>query len=1558
MALEAGGYAEKLGNKYEANWIAYQFLRLLEEKITSVIIEPLGQDEIGVDVVISLLNNEHEHHQCKAGSGNSEFWTLSNLNQSKLLANAKYQIDRGATEFHLVSPLACKKITDLGESALNSSGIAQDFIKYQIDVSKERRKDFESICSYLGFDIKIDSDIEKAIYFLQKLKITPYIINKHSTCELEDKAANLFLGTPIKLINFLKNYPVEFNKLRKKITSHELLTDLKASGFNVRLIPDDSRISSVIENLSTDFSESIKPFLISSQIITRTELHETINSINRNAVTLIKAEAGMGKSALLLELHEKLCSVNVISVPIRLDRKRPENNADAFGHSLGFPYSPILSLSKFSSGQKIVIILDQLDAIRWTATHSNNALQVCQQMVRQVLSLREDGVDISIVMASRNFDVSEDVALSSWTNSLVDDLEEIYVSKLDDIVVAKLISSYENHTNLSNEKKHILQIPLWLSIYLTIAQRTKSAPQFHNKLELVKGYWEDRLSEINAYNTTEGDARRLIDEIVALMTSKSRLSISENTLTIGYKNTLQALLSVGLLTKQSQRISFRHQALYDYQVGIKLFNAGISSPEALIEEIGDLGNQTLTKREHLKYGLNMLLDSDQREFCNCALAILCSRNIRFHLKYLTLNSIKEMGFLTKPAKLMINKIIQQTDLLNKFLSNSCYENQNIISHLSESGAIAKWLKGSNEELIDTTLRLLSSIAEFSPTTVIKELKPFIGKSELWNNRAYRGLCWEMENDSDDMFTLRIELFSLGCKVNYINWKTLSKKTPDRALILIEAMLTHYKSALCISRYSPEAKKLETFARRDNWSSTDLEEITNLAKVIPDKLISELLKLISDIVNELDNKLISEQWLFKDKHSNYEPLESLTNGVFSIIVLSGEQLSSDSTKLMALIQPYLNDTNAVVTHLIAKLLLNLSLEYADTVIAWLLQAPESRFRCGNKYIEPVCILPGKLIEKFSANCSIEIFNTLEKEIYYSTPTKDIESIKRCLKYRSQGFYYSFWGETQYFLQPQLSEERIRDRTKQLISVLNRKFSNYTNNDFCFASNHRGGVITSPLPLGNLLSDKSWIKLILTPAEKTNSRNWKQIGKEVISEASVEQFARNLDYSVKNEPTRFAQLALQLPENLDREYIDAFYWGFSEINTKSVNEKYQENWQPCPIDLIEKVINHFCNKQCERSLVRLIERRVDEGSWSNNSIKLLTSLAKNADDPVSDKLNVRNIKKSDSAYDADIGTLQSNAINCVRGMAYGGISKIFWNDKNYALENKHLIDSAIDDPHPAVNITSIDLLLPMANYDNSYALEKFIELCDKDLRMTCGRGAHYFFNNGFEGKDQQKFVNLVMRMLDYPLDEVQKEAARQVYARWFFNELFEDKIELVLKGNINLREGCASVVKQFLEEDKYHDKILKLEPAYKTLVNDNDTGILRKIGGCIGSEHYWTKQNVNNLFDVFVKSESAKYCLFELFHTLENYSGALTELSDPLLDLVTNLTNNQNKNQSNLHMNISDSSLITVLQRLYDEASEDEDETAINTCLDIWDKLLQSELFSAINAAKELDKGLLS
>ena len=102
-------------------------------------------------------------------------------------------------------------------------------------------------------------------------------------------------------------------------------------------------------------------------------------------------------------------------------------------------------------------------------------------------------------------------------------------------------------------------------------------------------------------------------------------------------------------------------------------------------------------------------------------------------------------------------------------------------------------------------------------------------------------------------------------------------------------------------------------------------------------------------------------------------------------------------------------NKVITHLIAKLLLNLSPEYADQVISWLLESPNERLTCGNGSEEPIWLLPGELISKFSPFCCNELFRQLEEKIYNFPKTKSITEIEIQLKYTRNGIYLSYWGE---------------------------------------------------------------------------------------------------------------------------------------------------------------------------------------------------------------------------------------------------------------------------------------------------------------------------------------------------------------------------------------------------------------------------------------------------------------------------------------------------------------------------------------------------------------------
>jgi len=1553
MALESGGYAEKIGNRYEANWVAYLLLQLLNERVVSVTVEPIGDDESGVDVIVEHSDGKKEYHQCKSSNSNNEHWTLSQLNSSNILANALFQIQRGTDEFHLVSPLGSKNLTDLCNSALNSTENVSDFYEYQVKTSATREKLYQDLCGFLGLDCSISSDQEEVLLFLKKFKVTQYMLDMHTAIELEDKSTALFSDEPSKVLHFLKNYPVEFNKLRVKITAPSLFKDLEKNGFLARVKVEDKRLTPIIERTSEYFSDSIKPFLISDTIIPRPELNEIIASLDSHAITILKAEAGMGKSALLLELHEAILAEGSISLPIRLDRNRPENNADDFGRKLGFPYSPILCVSQIAPEQKKVIILDQLDAVRWTTSHSSNALQVCKEMVRQVLALKKEGHDISIILASRNFDLDEDVALSGWIKDLDKDVSDVSLSQLDAETVSDLIKPFESFALLPEEKKRILSIPLWLSIYLTIAEKGAAAPLFLNKLELVKRYWDDRIKKVNTLGVDENTASQFIDEIVVLMNSKTRLSVPENILSS--PKTLEAMLSVGILTKQAQQISFRHQALFDYQIGIKLFTAAQDSPEKLIAEIGDFSHQTLTKREHLKYALNMLLDFDQAVFCNTSIALLVSNDIRFHIKYLVFNSLKELNSLKAPARLMIDTIVSSPELLQNFITNSCYGNYHIINYLSECGILSTWLNSENPDLIDKAVYLLRSIPEISPNTVIKELKPFINKSEEWNQRVYSGLCWNIENDSDEIFEIRKELIKLGCNAGFIHWSKLAKKKPVNALDLIEMLLHHYKEALCNEDYSA-IRDINSLTHRDAWSSTDLDELCDISLKIPEEVISRLLAIINDFMGNEDKKSVTFNWFYKDRYSFHDAEKSITHGVFKILGSACKQLSETKPEtLVRLLTPYLKSESVVLTHLLARFLLNLPTDYSDMVIEWLLDNSKLRLSCGNKYIEPVWILSGKLVEKFSVECSNSLFDQLEERICFSSSIDDIEHIKWRLEATRTGSFYSIWGDIQYFLLPKLPPSRIKKNTKQLIGVLNRKFNSYTDDDFCLKNNIRGGTVTSPLPSANVLSDRAWRNLILAPKEQVNKGTWIQQGKESVAESSIEQFGRSLDSAVKNQPIRFARLALSLPSNIDQKYIEAIYSGLAETDKKNINEKYQDEWKVCPVKLTENIINHFKDTDCEYSLVRLLERRITEKNWSKESKLLLIDLAINAKDP---KLNKLNIMCNVIADDADSHTLRGNAINCCRGIAYEGISHLFWEDEEFTTDHKELIQSAIDDPHPAVNMATLDMLVPMLNHDEAYAERMFLTLCEKDQRMACGYGAHYFFNRGFEGKYKEEYINLVLKMLESPLDEVKKEAAKQVFARWVFSDLFSNRIDSIINGELIFRKGVANVLSQFLTEDKFHENSDKLLIAYEKLVNDEDEEILKKVGQCVSSNNYWEKPTSKDYFDVFVISKAATHCLYELFEGVEKYSGSLLSHQEQLLKLVENITSSNNTGESIRNMHLTDTSFINVLQKLYDEATEDEDTTAINICLDIWDKLLNSQVLSASNASEKIGGGLLN
>ncbi|GEA69856.1 hypothetical protein PA3_40140 [Acinetobacter pittii] len=487
MSLETGGFAEKIGNRYESSWVTYQLLRLLDEKISFVQVEPLGEDEEAVDVIIGNLDGSIELHQCKIGNVSDNAWSIATLQSKELLTKGFQHILSGSKSYKVVSRIGFRLLEDICESARNSTESSSDFFEYQIqDISEERRKLFNDLCARLGLKSSEPDDLDKIFHFFKAFEIIQFHENDIDNELFTLMAEKLVYQPSTQLIHFLQTYPAKCEKLRTLIRSNSLKTDLEAHHFSFKTYPSDPNISSVIATLNNEFDHSIEPFLISQQNIQRTEFSTTLDTVNNSPITIIKADAGVGKSAFLLDLKKHFVRSGTIVLPIRLDRRVPKNNLDQFGKDLGFPYSPIACLERYGKGQEIIILLDQLDALRWTTLHSSNALDICIKMVKEILLLRQHAsANIKIIMATRNFELEDDVRLKNWISGLNNDVKQIELKIFESDQIKPYISQFEDYDHLSNEQKNILKIPLWLEIYINLANDLGEAPKFTTKLDLM-----------------------------------------------------------------------------------------------------------------------------------------------------------------------------------------------------------------------------------------------------------------------------------------------------------------------------------------------------------------------------------------------------------------------------------------------------------------------------------------------------------------------------------------------------------------------------------------------------------------------------------------------------------------------------------------------------------------------------------------------------------------------------------------------------------------------------------------------------------------------------------------------------------------------------------------------------------------------------------------------------------------------------------------------------------------------------------------------------------------
>ena len=100
------------------------------------------------------------------------------------------------------------------------------------------------------------------------------------------------------------------------------------------------------------------------------------------------------------------------------------------------------------------------------------------------------------------------------------------------------------------------------------------------------------------------------------------------------------------------------------------------------------------------------------------------------------------------------------------------------------------------------------------------------------------------------------------------------------------------------------------------------------------------------------------------------------------------------------------------------------------------------------------------------------------------------------------------------------------------------------------------------------------------------------------------------------------------------------------------------------------------------------------------------------------------------------------------------------------------------------------------------------------------------------------------------------------------------------------------------------------------------------------------------------------LYHLFYALENHVLCLNDFKNMLLKLFIEIATASLSDETKQIVYSEMDNLTKILQRIYDEAVDDEDDVTLSLCLDIWDNLLKSDGYAVRQASKYLENGLLS
>lgn len=1485
MPYEVGGRADKQGNKYEFNWIVLKFIDIISEKIDAIKIEPIGPEADCVDILVRYRNGSTEAQQCKGRNASKENWSLADLNQKGILNSWRRHLERDPkVKVALVSPLPFTSFSDLIYRAKTNDDVRY-FIEYQVETSSVVSNLLNNYINYLGFSK--ENDIVKIINFLSRT-----VIRQEPSPEneefIKDMISQYFIGdaTSIKskFINLIFNGEIygrwfSFKDLEKFIISEKI---------EFRNLARDNRIMPRIEFLNIEYKNCFRT--LKSGIKIRTQLDECKKYIQEGKSIIIHGKAGNGKSGLTENIIDWCNKNNILHLDLKLDCYMPNGTAQKWGKDLGFPASISYCMNAVSREENAVLILDQLDALRWTARNSNSSLATCLELIREIRNINlERENKISIIFVCRTYDLENDNGIKSLfekeSRNNTETWQRVEVNELMENEVEEILGN--KYHSYPKKLKQLLKTPSNLYIWEQINNKEEYY-QITSTYNLVDKWWRDLSEKCLDANLIEDNLTNLKEKLVKLFSDTDETIFSKKRL-IGNERALRYLISQGMLTERSNKVSFVHQSFLDCFVAERMILDYYTNSD-VNDILGNKTQQNPTRRYQFQIFLQSLLEESEKDFLNFGTRLIKSDNVRFNFKYVF---FEILGSIQEPSKKILNyiaELIQETEYRNHLCQTVISGHPAYVNFLIKNNVLQQFLD-INKSLV---INLLSSISPEYTTETTQFIKDSIENS---NDKSKWRSCFysDYNNDSEYFFYLRLQYWSdfIGNIEFYDNYYK---------------NLNYYKiKMICLL--------LDKFQDSDNSNrfyseSTEFDEESH--NYIDKNCIQIVQVLLPYLKKYSENNSTKYNLALKERDSLQRYYLHLLNEANKCLI------SKHPDIFWKTYSNYMEKGDYLYNEVILDAMYYLPSNHFDICIEYLLADFDKTLFEKSQGHSSKLFLAKRLISKVAQRSSLEMYDKLEKQIIHYISPDAKQRLARRIETNKNDYrvYWSFWGDLQYKLLSVLPEERMSNEAIELLNVLKRS-NNFP--EYLYDS-HFGNVV-SPIQ-GKNISLKSWRNILISPKGETKC-TWDR-EKKLFIESSPRELARDFRNAVSKNPKEFISLFLTLNSNykINEHYVDGLLGGIVDL----------EEFPVVVLRDIEFILLNYVKEDNWENLYyffQVIEKHSNI-AWSENILERLNYYLKNTDLDALDKFN----------KEQTLENYLHQSYSTLRGYGIHALTKLIKSSSTYISYFKDTIFSLANDKTDYVQFNSIFLLPIILDLDKNFARELFRSIF-KDKKMLVHIHSNYILYRLYE--DEKERIQSLLQVAFNSKDTLLVKNSSSLITEIYLNK--GDMESTVYSGNGLQAEGICQMAINYLRIENHEEKSKKIILNYLSKKFTNLEKILPQLFRDELLDIKEDKDLILNLLTSIYKDKLYYYFLRSLKKQV-----SISDYENIIFETVSNIVSKKNelKLEPYYYQRIQEY-LSRLMIQLYDEHMGDD---TADKCLDIIDQMFENEFGSSRTLIEEL------